>query len=87
LATRYIADKYELATEVLACRRIVKGYSDTHAGGLSKFDRILTIVPAVARMRDAAGSLRRLRLAALAEESGESFNTALRDIEQANAAL
>ena len=34
--------RYELGVETLGCRRLVKGYSDTHARGLSKFDRVMT---------------------------------------------
>ena len=36
-----LPDNYDLAVEVIRCRRLVKGYSDTHARGLSKFDRVL----------------------------------------------
>jgi indolepyruvate ferredoxin oxidoreductase, beta subunit len=32
---------YDLAVELIRCRRLIKGYSDTHARGLSKFDRVI----------------------------------------------
>ena len=48
-----VGDRYELGVEVLACRRLVKGYSDTHARGLSKFDRVMAAVPALAGARTA----------------------------------
>ena len=34
-------DDYQLALDLIICRRLVKGYSDTHARGGSKFDRLL----------------------------------------------
>ena len=57
-----------LALELLKCRRLVKGYSDTHARGASKFDRVMAAIPLVAGRSDAAAWIRRLRDAALADE-------------------
>lgn len=31
---------HDLAVEALRCRRLIKGYSDTHAKGLAEFDRV-----------------------------------------------
>ncbi len=62
------ADDPALATEILSCRRLVKGYSDTHARGISKFDRVLELADRVADRPDAAVWVRRLREAALKEE-------------------
>ena len=36
-----IEDDYKLGLELIACRRLVKGYGDTHARGSSKFDRLM----------------------------------------------
>ena len=44
-----LAANYDLAVEVIACRRLVKGYSDTHARGQSKFDRVLAALPTISR--------------------------------------
>jgi indolepyruvate ferredoxin oxidoreductase beta subunit len=68
---------YDLAVEVLRCRRLVKGYSDTHARGLSKFDRVLGALPLIEGRVDAADWLRRLREAALADEEGRALDGAL----------
>ena len=76
---------YDLAVEVLRCRRLVKGYSDTHARGLSKFDRILAEVPFLAGKPDAAAWLRRLKEAALADEQGRALDGALRTMRSAYA--
>lgn len=63
-----------LAVELAKCQQLIKGYGDTFARGLAKYDRI------VARYRagglDATG-VRRLREAALADEDGEALDLAL----------
>ncbi len=74
---------YDLAVEALACRRLVKGYSDTHARGLSKFDRVLAEVPFVAGRVESAAWLRRLKEAALADEQGIALDGALRTMRSA----
>lgn len=71
---------YHLAVEVLKCRRLIKGYSDTHARGLSKFDRVLDGAALVAGRPDAADWVRRLREAALADEKGEALDGAIATI-------
>ena len=68
---------YDLAVEVLRCRRLVKGYGDTHARGLSKFDRVLGALPLLRGRPDAADWLRRLREAALVDEEGRALDGAL----------
>jgi hypothetical protein len=42
---------YALACEVLRCRRLIKGYSDTHSRGLSKYDRVMAGIALVAFSR------------------------------------
>jgi len=71
-----------LATEVLCCGRLIKGYSDTHVRGLSKFDRVLGMVDQVAGRPDAASCVRHLREAALVDEDGEALSEAIRAIER-----
>ena len=74
------ADTPALALEILKCRRLVKGYSDTHARGQSKFDRVTGAVPLLAGRDDAADWVRRLREAALADEDGTMLDGALRTV-------
>ena len=69
-----------LGVEVLRCRRLIKGYSDTHARGLSKFDRVLSALPTLEGRPDAADWLRRLRVAALEDEEGLALDGALRTV-------
>lgn len=71
---------YDLAVEVIGFRRLVKGYSDTHARGQSNFERVLGALPTIAHRPDAADWLRRLRQAALMDEDGKALDGALRTI-------
>ncbi|MEM0908007.1 MAG: indolepyruvate oxidoreductase subunit beta family protein [Pseudomonadota bacterium] len=70
----------QLAREVLACRRLIKGYSDTHAWGLSKFDKVLDALPLLETRSDGADWLRRLKEAALADEAGDMLDGALKTV-------
>jgi indolepyruvate ferredoxin oxidoreductase, beta subunit len=80
LATANAPANYDLAVEILSARRLVKGYSDTLARGLSKFDRVIGAVPLLAPRQDGASWLRRLRQAALMDESGAALDGALKTI-------
>lgn len=75
-----LAVNYNLAVEVIACRRLVKGYSDTHSRGLSKFDRVLSSLPLLTAREDGAAWLRRLRQAALLDENGTALDGALKTV-------
>lgn len=61
-----------LASEVIQCQRLVKGYSETHARGLKNFHTLMGIVDRYGH-RLAPASLRELREAALADEQGEAL--------------
>jgi indolepyruvate ferredoxin oxidoreductase, beta subunit len=74
------ARNYDLAVEVLNARRLVKGYSDTHARGESKFERVMLAVPLLAPRPDGADWMRRLRDAALMDENGIALDGALKTI-------
>jgi indolepyruvate ferredoxin oxidoreductase beta subunit len=80
LAAQALESHYGLGVEVLACRRLVKGYSDTHARGLSKFDRVMSAVPALARRDDGAVWLDRLKRVALADEEGTGLEGMLKTV-------
>jgi len=69
-----------LATELIKCRRLIKGYSDTHSRGQSKFDKVISALPLLAGRGDAADWIRRLRDAALADEAGVMLDGALRTV-------
>jgi indolepyruvate ferredoxin oxidoreductase beta subunit len=78
LAMRAI--NYPLAVEMLKTRRLVKGYSDTHSRGLSKFDRVMAAAPALASRTDGGDWMRRLIQAALQDEDGVALDGALKTV-------
>jgi indolepyruvate ferredoxin oxidoreductase, beta subunit len=77
LASETVATNYDLARGIIATRRLIKGYSDTHARGLSKFDRVLSAVPMLAARDDAGEWMDRLISAALKDEDGATLDGAL----------
>jgi indolepyruvate ferredoxin oxidoreductase, beta subunit len=85
LALNHVPSDYALAVEILNCRRLIKGYSDTHARAQSKFDRVLSALPMLAGRPDAADWVRRLREAALKDEKGEMLDGALKTVASLNA--
>ena len=72
---------YDLAVELLNNRRLVKGYSDTHARGRSKFDRVMAAAIKLEGRPDAAVWVRRLREAALKDEDGVALDGALKTVD------
>jgi len=80
LALRHVPQDYALAIEILNCRRLIKGYSDTHIRAQSKFDRVLSALDLVKGRDDAADWIRRLREAALKDEKGDMLDGALKTV-------
>jgi indolepyruvate ferredoxin oxidoreductase beta subunit len=80
LAAARVSENYDLAVEIINTRRLVKGYSDTHARGVSKFDRVIGAVPLLAARPDGAEWMRRLRDAALMDENGIALDGALKTV-------
>lgn len=72
-------DDYALALEVAECPRLVKGYGDTHLLGSRNFDVVMAAVPKLRGTPDAARCLKRLREAALADDTGTKLSEALRE--------
>ena len=79
-AIAMLPQNYDLAVELLRTRRLVKGYSDTHARGLSKYDRVQAGIDLVAGRVDAAEWAARLTLAALKDEEGKALDGAIATI-------
>ena len=77
LALRHSPGNYDLAVEILNSRRLVKGYSDTHARGTSKFQRVQSAVPQLAARTDGAEWMKRLVAVALRDEAGSELDGAL----------
>lgn len=80
LARTTVARDYRLGVEVVRCRRLIKGYSDTHERGVSKYDRVLSALPVLTGRNDAPEWLHRLIEAALKDEKGEMLDGALKTI-------
>jgi len=79
-ADAQVKSNYDLAVEILAARRLVKGYSDTHARGLSKYARVIGAVPMLAERADGGQWLARLIKAALLDEDGKALDGALKTV-------
>ncbi len=80
LCLQTIPRNYDCAVELLQCRRLIKGYSDTHARGLSKFSRVLDTLPLLIERDDAAQWIARLRDAALGDEEGKDLEGAIKTV-------
>jgi indolepyruvate ferredoxin oxidoreductase beta subunit len=68
---------YDLAVEILRLQRLVKGYGDTHARGLAKFELVLTAAHELAGQPGAAARVAALHEAALKDEEGQALQAAL----------
>jgi indolepyruvate ferredoxin oxidoreductase, beta subunit len=77
---RAAASSYDLGVEVIRCRRLIKGYSDTHARGEAKYDKVIAALPLLEARPDGADWLRRLREAALLDEKGVQLDGALKTV-------
>jgi indolepyruvate ferredoxin oxidoreductase beta subunit len=72
-----VSTDYDLAVEMIRCHRLVKGYSDTHARTLSKFDRVMAAAIDLRGSADAADRVRRLCASAMQEEDDGTLVEAL----------
>jgi indolepyruvate ferredoxin oxidoreductase beta subunit len=85
LVSRMAAQDYSLAVEIAECQRLVKGYGDTHERGMRNFRRIVDAVDEIRRLSNPAGTVRKLRMAALADEDGSAFAKAWQELTVAKA--
>jgi indolepyruvate ferredoxin oxidoreductase beta subunit len=74
------AADYALALEVAECPRLIKGYGETHERGSRNFAVVMGTLPDLRTRPDAAGRLKRLREAALADEDGEQLRRLLQEL-------
>jgi indolepyruvate ferredoxin oxidoreductase, beta subunit len=73
LISSLAAEDYALAVEVAECAQLIKGYADTHALGTRNFTAILEDLPKIRQNRGAAETVRKLRTAALADDTGSAL--------------
>jgi indolepyruvate ferredoxin oxidoreductase beta subunit len=74
------AQDYDLAVELLKNRRLVKGYSDTHVRGLTKFAVVMDAAVLLQGRDDAAEWMARLREAALQDPEGKALDGAIETV-------
>lgn len=79
-AVNYLPGNYDLAVEIIKCQRLIKGYSDTHERGQSKFHRVIAALPSLDHKEDAASILSQLRQAALSDEKGGELDTLVQSL-------
>jgi indolepyruvate ferredoxin oxidoreductase beta subunit len=72
---------YDLAVEIAACGRLIKGYGDTHARGLRNFDAILAERPRLVGRPAGAQVMANLVRAALTDEEGKTLAGVLLTLE------
>ena len=73
-----------LAVEVARARSLVTGYGDTHARGEARFARLMSLLPRLRAMPDAAAELAKLIAAALADEDGKALDRAIAALDLAS---
>jgi indolepyruvate ferredoxin oxidoreductase beta subunit len=74
---RVARQNYPLAIEIADCQQLVKGYGETHERGTASFDAILADAQTWQQRAGAAGRVRTLRDAALADDQGLALSKAL----------
>ncbi|PRD43632.1 hypothetical protein C5748_10280 [Phyllobacterium phragmitis] len=76
-----LASNYELGVEILRFRRLIKGYSDTHVRGRSKFDKVMRTTLKIADRDDAATWARLMLASAIKDPSQDGLDGTIRTIE------
>lgn len=71
---------YALSVELLKNRRLIKGYSDTHMRGMSKFATVMNAASLLEDRNDAAEWMARLREAALQDPEGVTLAGAIETV-------
>lgn len=86
LIDEYQTRDYELAIEIAALQRLIKGYGDTHARGLKNFSSIVDAIPVLSQKSNASDGLHALQQAALKTEDGSALESALSQLHDAGSA-
>jgi len=73
-------EDYALALEVAELPRLVKGYGDTYILGSRNYEALIAALPILRRTNNAAGRLKALREAAMADDTGKKLDEALKGL-------
>ena len=73
-------ENYALALELAECPRVVKGYGETLRRGRKNFDALLAALPRLRGHEGAALRLKKLREAALADDTSQKLAEAMREL-------
>jgi indolepyruvate ferredoxin oxidoreductase beta subunit len=71
---------YNLASELAESPRLIKGYGSTHQLGSRNFDAIVAALPQLRTLPGAAGHVKKLHIAALADDTGHQLSAALSEL-------
>lgn len=71
---------YALGVEIVKCRRLIKGYSDTHERSQSKFAKVTATIQQLFGREDAASWARRLRETAIRDGEGGDLDGLIKTI-------
>ncbi len=80
-ASQALACNYDLGIAMLSFRRLIKGYSDTHVRGHSKFDKVMQTAKSIAARDDAAEWAQRLLTSAIKDPSSKDLDGTIMTIE------
>ena len=75
-----VPSDYAFAAEVAECPGLVKGYGDTYALGSRNFELLMGAIPELRKRENPATALKRLRDAALSDDTGKALDDALREL-------
>ncbi|OAN76840.1 indolepyruvate oxidoreductase subunit B [Sulfitobacter sp. EhC04] len=80
-AAQALAQNYDLGVAMLTFRRLIKGYSDTHVRGHSKFEKVMQTTKSIAGRDDAAEWAQRLLTSAIKDASSKDLDGTIMTIE------
>jgi indolepyruvate ferredoxin oxidoreductase beta subunit len=76
----FAARDYFFALEFAELPHLLRGYGDTHLHGKENFEVLMAVAARLVGKSDAAAVLKKLREAALADESGQRLKTLLQEV-------
>ncbi|NIZ12054.1 indolepyruvate oxidoreductase subunit beta family protein [Phaeobacter sp. HF9A] len=80
-AAQALESNYALGVAMLSFRRLIKGYSDTHVRGHSKFEKVMRTTKSIADRDDAAEWAQRLLTSAIKDASSKDLDGTILTIE------